>query len=64
MSRDFFTDFVKQIKDEDTHVAADGTAAAEFSGWIDTGCYILNALTSGSIYGGVPNNKITAMRIG
>lgn len=56
----FFKNFVDEIKDEDTNIAADGKSAAEFSGWIDTGCYILNAQLSGTIYGGVPNNKITA----
>lgn len=56
----FFTDLVNQLKDEDTKILADGNASAEFSGCIDTGSYALNALLSGSIYGGVPNNKVTA----
>ena len=56
----FFTDLVDQLKDEDTKILADGDASAEFSGSIDTGSYALNALLSGSIYGGVPNNKVTA----
>ena len=56
----FFTDLVEQLKDEDTKILADGGASAEFSGHIDTGSYALNALLSGSIYGGVPNNKVTA----
>ena len=38
----------------------DGLSSAEFSGCIDTGSFILNAVLSGSLYGGVPNNKITA----
>ena len=29
--------------------------------YIDTGSYVFNALVSGSIYGGVPGNKITAI---
>jgi len=29
--------------------------------FVDTGSYILNALISGSIYGGLPSNKITAL---
>ena len=29
--------------------------------WIDTGSYVFNALLSGSIYGGLPANKITAL---
>ena len=57
---DFFRNLVEDIKDEDTVIAADGTGSAEFTGTIDTGSYILNAALSGSIYGGVPNNKVTA----
>lgn len=56
----FFRDLVEDIKDEDTAIAADGVGSAEFTGTIDTGSYILNAAISGSIYGGVPNNKVTA----
>jgi RecA/RadA recombinase len=55
----FFRDMVKQIGDPDTHIAADGENSSEFSGTVDTGSYILNAALSGSIFGGVPNNKIT-----
>lgn len=56
----FFSDLVEQLKDEDTKILADGNASAEFNGTIDTGSYALNAALSGSIYGGVPNNKVTA----
>ena len=55
----FFRGLVETLKDDDTTIAADGLGSAEFSGTIDTGSYILNAVLSGSIYGGVPNNKIT-----
>jgi len=57
---EFFRDIVKQLNDENTTIAEDGLASAEYSGNIDTGSYILNAALSGSIFGGVPNNKITA----
>ena len=57
---DFFRNLAEDIKDEDTSIAADGLASGEYSGTIDTGSYILNAVLSGSIYGGVPNNKVTA----
>jgi RecA/RadA recombinase len=57
---DFFANLVEQLKDEDTTILADGSASAEYSGCIDTGSYALNALLSGSIYGGAPNNKVTA----
>ena len=56
----FFNNFVEDLKDEDTTLASSGEAASEFSGTIDTGSYMLNALLSGSIHGGIPNNKVTA----
>jgi len=56
----FFKNLVETLKDEDTRIAADGQSSAEYSGCIDTGSYILNAVLSGSVFGGVPNNKITA----
>jgi len=54
----FLTDMVKGI--DNTSLLSDGGNSSEFSGSIDTGSYILNAAISGSIYGGVPNNKISA----
>ncbi|NBX49447.1 recombinase RecA [bacterium] len=57
---DFLRDLIKELKDEDTSLAADGLGSAEFGGFIDTGSYALNAVLSGSIYGGVPDNKVTA----
>lgn len=56
----FFSNLVDQLKDDDTRILSDGGASAEYTGCIDTGSYALNALLSGSIYGGVPNNKVTA----
>lgn len=57
MAKDFFRTFVDDLGDPDTSIAADGTASSEFSGYIDTGSYVLNAALSGSIFGGFPNNK-------
>ena len=56
----FLKSLLKELDDENTYLAADGTASSEYGGYIDTGSYILNALLSGSIYGGIPDNKITA----
>lgn len=56
----FLKGFIKGL-DEDVGLVSDSKGAAEFSGYIDTGCYILNALFSSSIFGGVPNNKISAI---
>ena len=57
---EFLSNLVKELDDENTSIASDGKSSAEFSGTIDTGSYILNAVLSGSLKGGVPNNKITA----
>lgn len=54
----FLSNIVKGI--DNTNIIDEGKNSSEFSGTIDTGSYALNALISGSIYGGVPNNKITA----
>jgi len=56
----FLKQAVKKLNDEYTSMAVAGTSSSEFSDTIDTGSYVLNAVLSGSIYGGVPNNKITA----
>ena len=45
----FFRDLVEDMKDEDTSIMADGQGASEYSGTIDTGSYMLNAILSGSI---------------
>ena len=58
---DYFKNMVKELNDENTHLLSDGSNSAEFTGWIDTGSFILNALVSGSLYGGVPNNKVVAL---
>jgi RecA/RadA recombinase len=57
----FYRDLVKDIGDENVHLLEDGENSAEFTGWIDTGSLMLNALCSGSLYGGVPNNKILGL---
>ena len=55
---DFLKEIVKEIGDEYTQIAADIDGTERF---IDTGSYIFNSLVSGSIYGGVSSNKITAI---
>jgi len=57
MASDLFKKFVLDLGDEDTSVAADGVSSAEFTGYIDTGSYTLNAAVSGSLFRGFPNNK-------
>ena len=57
----FFRDIVKDIGNEYATVVADGVATGDCDQFIDTGSYIFNAVLSGSIYGGIPANKITAI---
>ena len=57
----FLQDVVKEIGNEYASLVSDGVAAGDTESFIDTGSYIFNALVSGSIYGGVPGNKITAI---
>ena len=57
---DFFRNLADEVKDIDSSVLADGQNSAEFTGYIDSGCYMLNAVMSGSLYGGIANNKVTA----
>ena len=55
---DFLKEIVKEIGDDFTQLASDIDETEVF---IDTGSYIFNGLISGSIFGGVSNNKITAI---
>jgi len=57
----FLDDIAKQIGNDYATMVSDGIAAGDTADFIDTGSYIFNALVSGSIYGGVPSNKITAI---
>jgi RecA/RadA recombinase len=55
---DFLKDIVKEIGGEYTKLASD---IDETETYVDTGSYVFNALVSGSIFGGVSGNKITAI---
>ena len=57
----FLQDVVKEIGNEYAGLVSDGVAAGDCDSFVDTGSYIFNALVSGSIYGGIPSNKITAI---
>ena len=57
----FLTDVAKEIGNEYAGLVSDGVSAGDTASFIDTGSHIFNALVSGSIYGGVPSNKITAI---
>lgn len=55
---DFLKDIIKEVGGEYAQIASD---IKEDETYVDTGSYIFNALVSGSIFGGVSGNKITAI---
>jgi len=57
----FLKNVIKETGNEYGTIVSDGLATADVSGYVDTGSYIFNALCSGSIHGGLPQNKITAI---
>ena len=58
MTMDFLKDIVNEIGGDYTQIAADIDETETF---VDSGSFILNALVSGSLYGGVSGDKITAI---
>ena len=58
---DFLKEVIKTTGNEYAALVADGVEAGDVEDFIDTGSYIFNGLLSGSLYGGLPSNKITAL---
>lgn len=58
---DFLKDIIKTTGNEYAALVSDGVEAGDVENFIDTGSYVFNALLSGSVYGGLPANKITAL---
>ena len=57
----FLNNVIKEFDNEFASIVDEGIAAGDCSTFVDTGSYILNALVSGSIFGGLPQNKVTAL---
>ena len=57
----FLKDIIKNSGNEYAGVASEGIDGSDITGFIDTGSHAFNALLSGSLYGGIPNNKIIAL---
>ena len=52
------------LKKQETNMAgivSEGVEAGDVEDFIDTGSHVFNGLLSGSLYGGLPQNKITAI---
>lgn len=55
----YLNKLIKSSGNDDARVVNQGLPGADITKYIDTGCYSLNAVFSGSIFGGLPGNKIT-----
>jgi len=58
---DFLQTIIKNSGNEYAGIASQGIEGSDVTGFIDTGSHVFNALLSGSLYGGIPNNKIMAL---
>ena len=56
----FLNSMVKASSNELASVVSEG-CESDVNGLVDTGSYTFNALLSGSLYGGIPDNKILAL---
>jgi len=57
----FLGDIVRQSGNEYANIVENGLDGSDVDGFINTGSFAFNALLSGSIYGGIANNKIVAL---
>ena len=58
---EFLNNFVKESGNEYANIVSEGLDGSDIHGFVDTGSYAFNALLSGSLWGGIPNNKIVAL---
>ena len=58
---DFLNNLIKESGNKYASIVDNGLAGSDIGGFVDTGCYIFNAILSGSLYGGIPDNKIIAL---
>ena len=57
----FLNDIISNTGNEYASIVSDGLEGSDINGFCDTGSYTFNALLSGSLYGGMPDNKILAI---
>ena len=61
MANDFLKKIIKDTGNEYASVVEDGVEAGDVDTFIDTGSFNLNGLLSGSLKGGLPSTKVTAL---
>lgn len=57
----FIQELIKTTENKFASIAESGITAGDITNYIDSGSYSLNALLSGSIFGGFPSNKIVVI---
>lgn len=57
----FLDSVIKDSGNEFAGYVSEGVAAGDITTFVDTGSYIFNAVVSGSLFGGIPSNKVTAL---
>ena len=57
----YLKNLIGKTNNPDAKIVEEGLEGSDVTGFIDTGSYALNALLSGTIYGGLPNNKISCL---
>ena len=57
----FLDNVIKDSGNEFASIVSDGVAAGDVTSFVDTGSHIFNAVVSGSLFGGIPSNKLTAL---
>jgi len=58
---DFLKEMINVSGNKFASKVEDGLDGSDVGGYIDTGSYVFNALLSGSLFDGLPNNKITCL---
>ena len=61
MANDFLKKIIKETGNESASGVEDGVESGDVDSFIDTGSFILNGLLSGSLKGGLPSTKVTAL---
>jgi len=57
----FLESVIKDSGNEFASLVSEGVAAGDVTAFVDTGSYIFNAVVSGSLFKGIPSNKVTAI---
>jgi len=61
MMTDFLQTIIKDSGNQYAGLVEDGVEGSDVTGFVNTGSLAFNALLSGDIYGGIPDNKIVAI---